>query len=195
MIGSLVTKLLTNLWFYDLCGAFWSFLRTGKTCTGETNASHSSIHVSNLWHQQTPRNCFLILVAAIFVQMMIQNGKKWPIFTQKNALRNNFLWVFGHVRTQFSMLVNFSSTLGTYWIFLGQKKIIDFSPPFNPYFTVRLTSKSYNGPLKVLPEGSMVEYLPVGSQEAPETIIGKKKIPAPQILNYTPSPLCTGACI
>ena len=54
------------------------------------------------------------------------------------------------------------------------KKLIDFSPSFNPYFTVRLTSESYNGPLKVLPEGSMVEYLPVGSQEAPQTIIGKK---------------------
>ena len=72
------------------------------------------------------------------------------------------------------MLVNLSSTLGTYWIFLGPKKIIDFSPPLNPYFTVMLTSESYNGPLKVLPEGSMVEYLPVGSQEAPQTIIGQK---------------------
>ena len=74
------------------------------------------------------------------------------------------------------MLVNFSSTLGTYWIFLGQIKLIDFSPPFNPYFTARLTSESYNGPLKVLPEGSMVEYLPVGSQEAPQTIIAPQKI-------------------
>ena len=54
------------------------------------------------------------------------------------------------------------------------KKMIDFSPPLNPYFTIRLTSESYNGPLKVLPEGSMVEYLPVGSQEAPQTIIGQK---------------------
>ena len=54
------------------------------------------------------------------------------------------------------------------------KKMIDFSPPLNPYFTVRLTSESFNGPLKVLPEGSMVEYLPVGSQEAPQTIIAKK---------------------
>ena len=60
------------------------------------------------------------------------------------------------------------------------KKMIDFSPPFNPYFTVRLTSESYNGPLKVLPEGSMVEYLPVGSQEAPQTVIGQNKIPAPK---------------
>ena len=36
----------------------------------------------------------------------------------------------------------------------------------------------------------MVEYLPVGSQEAPQTIIAKKKISSPEILNYTPSPLC-----
>ena len=39
---------------------------------------------------------------------------------------------------------------------------------------IRQTSESYNGPLKVLPEGSTVEYLPIGSQEAPKTIIGKK---------------------
>ena len=78
------------------------------------------------------------------------------------------------------MLVNFSSTLGTYWIFLGQKELFDFSPPLNPYFTVRLSSESYNGPLKVLPEGSMVEYLPVGSQEAPQTIIAKNKISSPK---------------
>ena len=60
------------------------------------------------------------------------------------------------------------------------KKLIDFSSPFNPYFTARLTSESYNGPLKVLPEGSMVEYLPVGSQEAPQTIIAQKKISSPK---------------
>ena len=36
----------------------------------------------------------------------------------------------------------------------------------------------------------MVEYLPVGSQEAPQTIIAKKKISSPEILNYTPSLLC-----
>ena len=58
---------------------------------------------------------------------------------------------------------------------LRAKKWIDFSPPFNPFFSVRPTSESYNGPLKVVPEGSVVEYLPVGSQEAPKTIIGQKK--------------------
>ena len=72
------------------------------------------------------------------------------------------------------------------------KKLIDFSPPFNPYFTVRLTSKSYNGPLKVLPEGSMVEYLPVGSQEAPQTIIAKKIFQAPDPkLQSQPSVQCS----
>ena len=40
-------------------------------------------------------------------------------------------------------------------------------------------------------KGSMVEYLPVGSQEAPQTIIAKK-ISSSEILNYTPSPLCSG---
>ena len=71
------------------------------------------------------------------------------------------------------MFLDFSSTLSTYWIVLGQKNLIDFSPPFNPFFTIRLTSESYNDPLKVLTEGSMVEYLSVGSQEASQTIIAK----------------------
>ena len=42
------------------------------------------------------------------------------------------------------------------------------------------TSESYNDPLKVLTKGSMVEYLPVGSQEAPQTIIGKKNFQLPR---------------
>ena len=61
------------------------------------------------------------------------------------------------------------------YIFLGQKSSIDFSPHFSPFYPDRLTSESYNNPLKVIPEGSMVEYLPVGSKEGPQTIIGKKK--------------------
>ena len=60
-----------------------------------------------------------------------------------------------------------------YNIFLEQKNWIDFSPHF---FTVKPTSESFNDPLKVLTEGSMVQYLPVGSQEDPQTIIDKKKI-------------------
>jgi len=36
----------------------------------------------------------------------------------------------------------------------------------------------------------MVEYLPVGSKGVPQTIIGKKIISSPKILNHTPSPLC-----
>jgi len=41
----------------------------------------------------------------------------------------------------------------------------------------------------VLPEGSMVGNLPIGSKEVPQTIIGKKNssLPNPK---YTPSPLC-----
>ena len=34
------------------------------------------------------------------------------------------------------------------------------------------------GHLKLISEGSMVEYLPVGSQEDPQTIIAKKKFQA-----------------
>ena len=43
---------------------------------------------------------------------------------------------------------------------------------------VRPTSESFNDPLEVLTDGSMEEYLPVGSQEAPQTIIAKKKFQA-----------------
>ena len=65
------------------------------------------------------------------------------------------------------------------YIFLGQKSSIDFSPHFSPFYPDRVTSESYNNPLKVIPEGSMVEYHPVGSKEGPKTIIGKKKFQAP----------------
>ena len=80
-----------------------------------------------------------------------------------------------------------------YNIFLEQKSWIDFSPHFHPFFTVKPTSESFNDPLKVLTEGSMVEYLPVGSQEAPQTIIAPQKISRPEILNHNPSPLCSPA--
>ena len=56
---------------------------------------------------------------------------------------------------------------------LWAKKFVDFSPDFSPFFTARLTSERYNYSLKVILEGSMVEYLPVGPNEAPETIFGK----------------------
>ena len=73
------------------------------------------------------------------------------------------------------MPVNFPPTLSMNCIFSGQKSLNDFSPHFGHFFTARPISESYNNPLKVIPEGSMVEYLSVGSQEAPQTIISKKK--------------------
>ena len=57
---------------------------------------------------------------------------------------------------------------------LMAKKSIEFSPDFSPSFPARPTSERYNDPLKVIPEGSRVEYLPVGPKEAPQTIFGKK---------------------
>jgi len=89
------------------------------------------------------------------------------------------------------MLVNLPPTVIMNYIFLGQKSSIDFSPHFSPFYPDRVTSESYNNPLKVIPEGSMVEYLPVGSKEGPKTIIGKKKISSPKFLNHNPSPLCS----
>ena len=57
---------------------------------------------------------------------------------------------------------------------LMAKISIEFSPDFSPFFPARPTSERYNDPLKVIHEGSRVEYLPVGSKEAPQTIFGKK---------------------
>ena len=74
---------------------------------------------------------------------------------------------------------------------LRAKKWIQFSPHFSPFFTARPTSERYNDPQKVIPEGSMVEYLPVGPKGAPETIFGKKNISGLKSLTPYPSPLCT----
>ena len=115
----------------------------------------------------------------------VTNGSFDCILTTKNGLKTYFRWVFGHVWTEFFMPVNLPSTLIMNSIFLGQKSSIDVSPHFSPFYPDRVTSESYNNPLKVIPEGSMVEYLPVGSKEGPKTIIGKKKFS-----NHNPSPLC-----
>ena len=72
------------------------------------------------------------------------------------------------------MPINFPPTLITYYTFLGQKCSIDYSPDFSHFFTDRMTSESYTDSLKVISEGSMVEYLPVRSQGGPKIIIGKK---------------------
>ena len=96
---------------------------------------------------------------------------------KKMGLKTYLWWVFGRVWTRFFIIFNFPPTLRMYNIFLEQKSWIDFSPHFHPFFTVKPTSESFNDPLKVLTEGSMVEYLPVGSQEAPQTIIAPQKFP------------------
>ena len=160
------------------CGAFWQFLRSLKTCAGETNARHSSMHVSNHRYQWTPRNCLKKLVAAILMQIMTKKAKNDPFSLKKMRLKTTFLSFWECVNSIFHARQFFINSGHILDIFRA-KKLIDFSPPFNPYFTVRPTSESYNGSLKVLPEGSMVEYLPVGSHEAHQTNIGKKKISAP----------------
>ena len=64
---------------------------------------------------------------------------------------------------------------------------MEFSANFSPFFTTRPTSERYNDPLKVIPEGSMVEYLPVGPKGAPKTIFGKKYF-GPEIPNPLSQP-------
>ena len=91
------------------------------------------------------------------------------------------------------MCINFPPPVIIYYTFLGQKCSIDFSPDFSHFFTDRSTSESYIDPLKVISVGSMVEYLPIGSQGAPKIIIGKKYFrPLKTLKSLTPylSPLC-----
>ena len=73
---------------------------------------------------------------------------------------------------------------------LRAKKFDRFFIWFQPFFTTRPTSERCNAPLKVIPEGSMVEYLPVGPKEAPQTIFGEKNISGLKSLTPYPSPLC-----
>ena len=77
-------------------------------------------------------------------------------------------------------------------VILRPKNEIEFSPNFSSFFTARLTSERYNDPLKVIPEGSMVEYLPVGPKGAPQNILEKKYF-RPEIPNpfSQPSVDCT----
>ena len=115
------------------CGAFWQFLRRLKTCAGETNARHSSMHVSNHRFQWTPRNCLNKLVAAIWTQTVTKSSEKWRLFTGKSWLKIYSLWVLGHIWTGFFKLVKFISTLSTYYTFLRQKSLFDFSLLFHPF--------------------------------------------------------------
>ena len=108
-----------------------------------------------------------------------KNRQKLTHFNKKIRLKNNFRQVFGHVWTRIFYDPQLSINSEHVLDILRAKKLNWFFTRFHPFFTTRSTSESCNDPPKVLTEGSMVEYLPVGSQEAPQTIIGKKKIPAP----------------
>ena len=57
--------------------------------------------------------------------------------------------------------------------YTGGREKLSFLPRFSPFFNDWPTFITYNNPLKVIPEGVIVEYLPVGSYRAPKTIIGK----------------------
>ena len=70
---------------------------------------------------------------------------------------------------------------------LRAKNEIEFFFQFQLFFPTRRTSERYNDPLKVIPEGSRVEYLPVGPKEAPQTIFGKKYF-RPEIPNPLSQP-------
>ena len=110
---------------------------------------------------------------------LIKWQKNESIFTEKMALRKLLLSFWAWMTSIFhasQFFINSEHILDI----LRAKSSIHFSPCFCPFFTARPTSEYYNYPLKVLTEGSVVEYLAVGPQEAPQTIFGKKKFPAPK---------------
>ena len=178
------------------CGAFWPFLLTPQTCAGETNARHPSIHVSNPQYQQTSRNCQAKLVAAIETQIVRKNSKKWPIFTEKNALKNNFLWVFGHVWTRFFMFLDFLSTLGTYWIFWWQKKLIDFSPLSTLFSLSGQLPKAITAPWKWFLRVQWWNTFQLGPKKPPKPLLAKKNSTPPNPkLHSQPSVRCKIHCL
>ena len=89
------------------------------------------------------------------MQIMTKKAKNDPFSLKKMRLKTTFFSVWACVNSIFHARQFFINSGHVLNIF-GAKKMIGFSPPLNPYFTVRLTYESYNGPLKVLPEGSMV---------------------------------------
>ena len=125
----------------------------------------------------TPSNPAQLLAQIIAGHLNMDNGKKqWKLsyFHQINWAYNLLKATFWARMTSIFYARQFFISSEHILDILRAKKSIEFSPNFSPFFTARLTSERYNDPLKVIPEGSMVQYLPVEPKGAPKTIFGKK---------------------
>ena len=100
-------------------------------------------------------------------------------FHWKNVLKNNFLWVFGHVWTQFFMLVNFSSTLGTYWIFLGQNNWLIFHPLSTLISLSGWLPKAITAPWRCSLRVQWCNTFQLGPKKPPRPLLPPKKFQAP----------------
>ena len=151
------------------------------------------MHVSNHRFQWTPRNCLNKLVASIWTQTVTKSSEKWRLFTGKSWLKIYSLWVLGHIWTGFSMLVNFvKSTLSTYYTFLRQKSLFDFSLLFT-LFHRQADFRKLQQPPESAHWGFHGGIPSSGVPGSPPNHYCQKKNSSPEILNYTPSPLCIGS--
>ena len=96
-------------------------------------------------------------------------------FHWKNALINNFLWVFGLVWTQFFTLVKFSSTLGTYWIFSGQKNWLIFYPLSTLISLSGWLPKAITAPWKCSLRVQWWNTFQLGPKKPPKPLLAKNK--------------------
>ena len=77
------------------------------------------------------------------------------------------------------MLVNFSSTLGTYWIFLGQKKRLIFHPLSTLISPSGWLPKAITAPWKCSLRVQWWNTFQLGPKKPPKPLLPPKKIQAP----------------
>ena len=98
---------------------------------------------------------------------------KMTHFQQKtSALKLLMVTFWAHISSIFHAGQFFINSEHTLHI-LSHKNGTKFSPNFIPFFTARPTTKCSNNHLKEIPDGSMVEYLPVGPKGAPKPFLEK----------------------
>ena len=171
--------------------AFWPFLFSLKSCAGKSNATHPSKYVVNHQHHQTPRNSLKKLLQAIWAQIMNKNGKKWRILMKKLGFKTTSSHFLGTYELDFSCSSIFYQPWARLRHFKGKKVQLIFHPIsaiFSPPGRLpKAITTPWKCPLRV-PWWNTFQW---GPRKPPKPFLEKKYF-RPEILNYTPSPLCTG---
>ena len=125
---------------------------------------------SHVWrggsHWFHPRNCCHKKVLVLKIWKPAKNGEKSAQFAIYFYQIHHFWYVLGQAIKQFFMplnLVPFTCVHDLQACLFELNKFGHFFSLDTPFFTVRPTSGSSADPLKVVSEGSMVEYLSFGS--------------------------------